>query len=285
MWTGTLHAVLVLVCGVLWLAPSFVASHGRRKAHPPGLVRPPAGFIPIIQTKALFCSPVGKKAKDRLPIILKTFGNTAFDFLFFAYDATNWEQERWYRDPHISVVKEEGMGKWVFAEKYLQPGIVKNYSHIFFWDDDVAPSTRFDALQYLFIIQRNGIHMSQPMVSKGGHCGRKGTCIGEDELFPFTRKIPTVEVMAPVYSVEVWRTCFHNQISVSIDPRGTGWGVDVYLGNCGACFTVEKKAINLPVWHMDTQSINRSTFSQSGTEAAMGYQKLTAGLKCSRMDG
>ena len=58
--------------------------------------------------------------------------------------------------------------RW-YAKRFLHPSIVAPYEYIFIWDQDLGSET-FDAEEYIKIVRKHGLEISQPGmdITRGG---------------------------------------------------------------------------------------------------------------------
>jgi hypothetical protein len=159
-----------------------------------------------VKGKALLAMPVGAEAAERVDALVNAFGFEHFDFMFFVYDAEEpggvWEEYMWYN--RVKFVYMPKTGKWSYAKRFMSPDVVHDYEFIFFWDDDIALTSGVNPTQYLSLVQRLGIEISQPVVSLNGHYCNQGLC---EDSGPLLHQVPMVEIMVGVYSRRVWTEC------------------------------------------------------------------------------
>ncbi|KAH7577285.1 hypothetical protein JRO89_XS01G0231700 [Xanthoceras sorbifolium] len=164
-----------------------------------------------------------------------------FTILLFHYDGrtSEWEEFEWSkRAIHVSARKQT---KWWFAKRFLHPDIVAAYDHIFIWDEDLGLDN-FDAEEYIKLVRKHGLEISQPGLEANGGLTwemtkkrddsevhkkaeeRNGWC-GDPHLPPCAA---FVEIMAPVFSRDAWR-CVWYMIQNDLIH---GWGLDFALRKC-----------------------------------------------------
>ncbi|MEK7954214.1 DUF707 domain-containing protein [Luteolibacter soli] len=178
-----------------------------------------------VPPRMLYVSPVGAPASSLLPITLDVFRNAGADCLLLQYDEAELgipEDVRAIRDRDY---------KWPLAYRNLHPDVVADYDYVFFWDDDLGIKG-FDPARFVRIMQINHLAMAQPAI-ESPHClshaitsrkpcppwrGSEGTAprriVGRLTNF--------VEIMAPVFTRDAWRTVYSY-----VDPGShSGWGYD-----------------------------------------------------------
>ncbi|XP_073057609.1 uncharacterized protein [Primulina eburnea] len=191
--------------------------------------------------KYLVTFTVGYDQKNNINAAVKKFSNN-FTIVLFHYDGqTNeWDDEfEWSkRAIHVSVKKQT---KWWYAKRFLHPDIVAPYDYIFIWDEDLGVKN-FDAEEYIKIVKKHGLEISQPGLdpSRGitwqmtkrrpnveAHLEteeRPGWC-SDPHLPPCAA---FVEIMAPVFSRDAWRCVWH----MIQNDLVHGWGLDLALQKC-----------------------------------------------------
>ncbi|XP_075482193.1 uncharacterized protein LOC142522593 isoform X1 [Primulina tabacum] len=191
--------------------------------------------------KYLVTFTVGYDQRDNINAAVKKFSNN-FTIVLFHYDGrTNeWDNEfEWSkRAIHVSVKKQT---KWWYAKRFLHPDIVAPYDYIFIWDEDLGVKN-FDAEEYIKIVKKHGLEISQPGLdpSRGitwqmtkrrpgveAHLEteeRPGWC-SDPHLPPCAA---FVEIMAPVFSRDAWRCVWH----MIQNDLVHGWGLDLALQKC-----------------------------------------------------
>lgn len=215
----------------------------------------PNGRFPF-KGKALVAIPIGSKAHDASTIdaLVRSMGHDAFDYLFFAFDDTDWTEYDWYERPGVSVKHERG-AKWTFYKDHLKPDVVEKYTHLFLWDDDLAPAPGFDGEGLLHLMQSLDIVCAQPMIRSNAH-NIEGTQVESRNGSHLLHETRVVEVMAPVLATKWWAQCIYPRL---VRDRGSGYGVDSYLFQYGDCVPPQFYAVRFPVDHLDTKSLSKKT--------------------------
>ncbi|KAJ8569740.1 hypothetical protein K7X08_006317 [Anisodus acutangulus] len=213
---------------------------------PPGIVTSESDFYPrrlwgkpsedlTSKPKYLVTFTVGVKQKHNIDAAVKKFSDD-FTILLFHYDGktTEWDEFEWSkRAIHVSARKQT---KWWYAKRFLHPDIVAPYDYIFILDEDLGLE-HFDAKEYIKLVKKHGLEISQP-----GLDPRRGTTWqmtkrrGDREVHTTTEEKPGwckdphlppcaafVEIMAPVFSRDAWR-CVNDLVH--------GWGLDFALRKC-----------------------------------------------------
>ncbi|XP_022966838.1 uncharacterized protein LOC111466424 isoform X1 [Cucurbita maxima] len=183
---------------------------------------------------------VGYNQRDNIDKAVKKFSEN-FTILLFHYDGrtTEWDDFEWSkRAIHVSARKQS---KWWYAKRFLHPDIVAPYDYIFVWDEDLGVEN-FDAEEYIKLVRKHGLEISQPglepvkglawqMTKKQDglevhkHTVEKaGWCTGPN-MPPCAA---FVEIMAPVFSRTAWR-CVWYMIQNDLIH---GWGLDFAVRKC-----------------------------------------------------
>ncbi|KMZ56669.1 hypothetical protein ZOSMA_92G00300 [Zostera marina] len=171
--------------------------------------------------KYLVAFTVGAKQKMNIDAAVKKFSNN-FTILLFHYDGRidEWDEFEWSKQViHINVGKQ---AKWWYAKRFLHPDIVDTYEYIFIWDEDLGLEN-FDAEEYIKIVKKHGLEISQPGVKSEKEILWKLTKRQENkEIHRF------VEIMAPVFTRKAWR-CVWYMIQ---NDLGHGWELDYEFRRC-----------------------------------------------------
>ncbi|KAJ1268286.1 hypothetical protein BS78_07G123700 [Paspalum vaginatum] len=165
-----------------------------------------------------------------------------FDVMLFHYDGhtTEWDEFEWSKEAvHVSA---RGQAKWWYAKRFLHPSIVAPYEYIFVWDQDLGVET-FDAEEYIKIVKKHGLEISQPglditrgvknyeiNVRRNDTEIHRSTSAGE-KCTANVHQLPCsgfVEVMAPVFTREAWSCVWHMVQSDLVH----GWGLDWNFWRC-----------------------------------------------------
>ncbi|KAJ4845343.1 hypothetical protein Tsubulata_043198 [Turnera subulata] len=173
---------------------------------PPGIVESESDFYLrrlwgspsedlTIKPKYLVTFTVGYNQKDDINAAVKKFSEN-FNIVLFHYDGrtTEWDEFEWSRRAiHISAPKQT---KW-YAKRFLHPDIVAAYDYIFLWDEDLGVD-HFDAEEYIKLVRKHGLEISQPGLDPD-----RGT------TWAMTKRRDGVEIMATVFSRDAWRCVWH----------------------------------------------------------------------------
>ncbi|KMZ56668.1 Lysine ketoglutarate reductase trans-splicing related 1 [Zostera marina] len=218
---------------------------------PPGIIRSESDYylrrlwgnpnedLPMKQ-KYLVAFTVGAKQKQYVNAAVKKFSSN-FTILLFHYDGLTdeWDEFEWSKQAiHISVRRQ---AKWWYAKRFLHPDIIAAYEYIFIWDEDLGVEN-FDGEEYLKIVKRHGLEISQPgldsnkrpvwlltkrQIDKEIHRfvdERSGRC-----ATPYVPPCAAfVEIMAPVFSRKAWRCVWH----MIQNDLVHGWGLDLSVRRC-----------------------------------------------------
>lgn len=226
--------------------------------NPPGAERLPPGIIEaesdlylrrlwglpsedlIIKPRYLVTFTVGYSQKDNIDAAVKKFSEN-FTILLFHYDGrtSEWDELDWsQRVIHISARRQT---KWWYAKRFLHPDIVARYDYIFIWDEDLGLE-HFDAEEYIKMVRKHGLEISQPGLEPNSGFTWEMTRMKEgSEVHKETEERPGwcndphlppcaafVEIMAPVFSRAAWR-CVWYMIQNDLVH---GWGLDFALRRC-----------------------------------------------------
>ncbi|XP_062192259.1 uncharacterized protein LOC133895772 [Phragmites australis] len=191
--------------------------------------------------KYLLVLTIGYNEKANVNATVHKFSNN-FDVVLFHYDGqtTEWDEFEWSKQAvHVSA---RGQTKWWYAKRFMHPSIVAPYEYIFLWDEDLGVET-FDAEEYLKIVKKHGLEISQPgldttrgpkpffgiTVRRNGSEMHKSTTLGSTAGKCTSRLCSGfVEVMAPVFSREAW-TCVWHMIQNDLVH---GHGLDLNFWRC-----------------------------------------------------
>ncbi|XP_061358072.1 uncharacterized protein LOC133302326 [Gastrolobium bilobum] len=193
-----------------------------------------------VKQKYLVTFTVGYDQRNNIDAAIKKFSDK-FTIVLFHYDgrATEWNEFEWSkRAIHISVRKQT---KWWYAKRFLHPDIVAPYDYIFIWDEDLGVE-HFDAEEYLKMVRKHGLEISQPgldpsssftwqMTKKRADVEVHKKAEERNGWCPDPHTPPCaafVEIMAPVFSRDAWRCVWHMIQNDLIH----GWGLDFALRKC-----------------------------------------------------
>ncbi|CAN8291297.1 unnamed protein product [Cochlearia groenlandica] len=185
---------------------------------------------------------VGYNQRYNIDACIKKFSDN-FTILLFHYDGrtSEWNDEfEWSKNAiHISVLKQT---KWWYAKRFLHPDIIARYDYIFIWDEDLGVE-HFDAEEYIHMVKKHGLEISQPGLDpeKGFtwqitkrrenvevHKVETGESLEWCSHPPRPPCAAFVEIMAPVFSKDAWRCVWH----MIQNDLVHGWGLDFALRRC-----------------------------------------------------
>lgn len=183
---------------------------------------------------------VGFDQKKNIDAAVKKFSEN-FTIVLFHYDgrASEWEELEWSKQAiHVSVQKQT---KWWYAKRFLHPDIVAPYEYIFMWDEDLGVE-HFDAEEYIKLVRKHGLEISQPGLEPNkGLTWQMTMRRGDSEVHKDTVEKPGwctdphlppcaafVEIMATVLSRDAWRCVWH----MIQNDLVHGWGLDFALRKC-----------------------------------------------------
>ncbi|XP_078447211.1 uncharacterized protein LOC144716066 [Wolffia australiana] len=199
----------------------------------------PSEDLPLKQ-KYLVAFTVGYAQRLNIDAAVKKFSSN-FTILLFHYDGitTEWNEFEWSKQAiHINVPKQT---KWWYAKRFLHPNIVAPYEYIFIWDEDLGLEN-FHAEEYIKLVRKHGLEISQPGVDPNPHIlwemtrrkigqeihkiieEKSGWC--KDPHLPPCGAF--VEIQAPVFSREAWRCVWH----LIQNDLVHGWGLDLAMWRC-----------------------------------------------------
>ncbi|KAM7269077.1 hypothetical protein ACFE04_024574 [Oxalis oulophora] len=190
--------------------------------------------------KYLLTFTVGYDQRHNIDQSIRKFSDD-FTILLFHYDGrtTEWDEFEWSKNAiHVSVRKQT---KWWYAKRFLHPDIVAQYEYIFIWDEDLGVE-HFNAEQYIKLVKKHGLEISQPGLEPNkGLTWQMTKRRGDREVHKQTEEKPGwcsdphlppcaafVEIMAPVFSREAWRCVWH----MIQNDLVHGWGLDFALRKC-----------------------------------------------------
>ncbi len=165
--------------------------------------------------KVLYASPVGRFGKEYLAKTISSFGTDGVDYLIFAYDDTEFPEPIF---KSCTFIRESGL-KWQFAKKYLTEAFCQAYDFIMIWDDDIDVSG-FSLKNYLSIIRRNQLQLSQPALSRNSAYSHSITL--KTEGSKIGRFTDFVEIMVPIFDPKAWQR-YRSMITAA---STWGWGMD-----------------------------------------------------------
>ncbi|XP_059450048.1 uncharacterized protein LOC132181023 isoform X2 [Corylus avellana] len=218
---------------------------------PPGIIESESDFFLrrlwgqpsedlTIKPKYLVTFTVGYDQKNNINAAVKKFSEN-FTILLFHYDGrtSEWDEFEWSRRAiHVSAQKQT---KWWYAKRFLHPDIVAPYDYIFIWDEDLGVE-HFDAEEYIKLVRKHGLEISQPGLEPNkGLTWQMTKRRGDSEVHKDTEEKPGwcsdphlppcaafVEIMAPVFSRDAWRCVWH----MIQNDLVHGWGLDFALRKC-----------------------------------------------------
>ncbi|WOL02455.1 hypothetical protein Cni_G11174 [Canna indica] len=193
-----------------------------------------------IQPKYLVTFTVGHDQKNNIDAAVKRFSEN-FTIMLFHYDGrtSEWDEFEWSKKAiHVAVRKQT---KWWFAKRFLHPDIVAPYDYIFIWDEDLGLD-HFDAEEYIKLVKKHGLEISQPALDQRKGLSwqmtkrRRGREVHQEtEEKPGRCSDPHlppcaafVEIMATVFSRDAWRCAWH----MIQNDLVHGWGIDFALRRC-----------------------------------------------------
>ncbi|XP_048230182.1 uncharacterized protein LOC8279099 isoform X1 [Ricinus communis] len=193
-----------------------------------------------VKAKYLVTFTVGFNQKNNIDAAVKKFSEN-FTIVLFHYDGrtTEWDEFEWSkRAIHVSVAKQT---KWWYAKRFLHPDIVAPYEYIFMWDEDLGVE-HFDAEEYIKLVKKHGLEISQPGLDPDRGTTWAMTKRRDDsEVHKYTEEKPGwctdphlppcaafVEIMATVFSRDAWRCVWH----MIQNDLVHGWGLDFSMRKC-----------------------------------------------------
>ncbi|KZV17806.1 hypothetical protein F511_01615 [Dorcoceras hygrometricum] len=194
----------------------------------------------VIEPKYLITFTVGYNQKNNIDAAVKKFSEN-FTVLLFHYDGrtSEWDEFEWSkRAIHVSAAKQT---KWWYAKRFLHPDIVAPYDYVFIWDEDLGVE-HFDAEEYIKLVRKHGLEISQPALEPTRKTSWEMTKrqidhevhkeVNERPGWCSSQQLPPcaafVEIMAPVFSREAWRCAWH----LIQNDLVHGWGLDLALQKC-----------------------------------------------------
>lgn len=193
-----------------------------------------------IKPKYLVTFTVGVDQKNNIDAAVKKFSEN-FTIVLFHYDGrtSEWDEFEWSRRAiHVSARKQT---KWWYAKRFLHPDIVAPYEYVFIWDEDLGVE-HFDAEEYIKLVRKHGLEISQPGLEPNNGLTWQMTKRRDDsEVHKITEEKPGwcnnphlppcaafVEIMATVFSRDAWRCVWH----MIQNDLVHGWGLDFALRKC-----------------------------------------------------
>ncbi|OEL27838.1 hypothetical protein BAE44_0011142 [Dichanthelium oligosanthes] len=192
--------------------------------------------------KYLLTLTVGYSEKANVNATVHKFSDD-FDVMLFHYDGctTEWDADfEWSKEAiHVSARKQ---AKWWYAKRFLHPSVVAPYDYVFLWDEDLNVDF-FDADEYVRLVRKHGLEISQPglditrgkktydvTIRRNGSEVHRNTVGGPGNCTDVHQRPCSgfVEVMAPVFSREAWACAWHMVQNDLIH----GWGLDHNFWRC-----------------------------------------------------
>ncbi|CAO2163631.1 unnamed protein product [Urochloa humidicola] len=227
--------------------------------------------------KYLLVLTVGYSDKVNVNATIHKFSKN-FDVILFHYDGrtSEWDEFEWSKEAvHVSARKQ---AKWWYAKRFLHPSIVAPYEYIFIWDQDLGTET-FDAEEYIKIVKKHGLQISQPgmditrgvktydvNVRRNDTEIHRSTSVGKCSTDIHKRPCSAfVEVNAPVFTKEAWSCVWH----MIQNDLVHGWGLD---WNFWRCVDEPEKQIGI----VDAQYVAHHsgfTLGNPGNETADGSRR------------
>lgn len=194
--------------------------------------------------KYLLALPVGIKQNASVDAIVKKFPKQHFQIVLFHYDnvVDDWNQFEW--NDRVIHVQSTGQSKWWFAKRFLHPDVVAPYEYIFVWDEDLGVEN-FDPMEYVEIVKRHELQISQPAVAgasswpitvrqswTGKEVHKRTPWEGLIDNCTNSKVTPPcagfVEIQAPVFESRNWRCVWH----LIQNDLVMAWGLDFELQAC-----------------------------------------------------
>lgn len=235
-----------------------------------------------MKPKYLVTFTVGLGQKSNIDAAVKKFSGN-FTIMLFHYDGrtSEWDDLEWSKQAiHVSVLKQT---KWWYAKRFLHPDVVAAYDYIFIWDEDLGVE-HFDAEEYLKLVRKHGLEISQPGLDPNrGTTWQMTKRRGDLEVHKDTEEKPGwcsdphlppcaafVEIMAPVFSRNAWRCVWH----MIQNDLVHGWGLDFALSKCVET-AHEKIGVVDAQWivHQTVPSLGNQGMAQNGKQPWEGVRE------------
>ncbi|CAH9133490.1 unnamed protein product [Cuscuta epithymum] len=219
--------------------------------------------------KYLVTFTVGYNQKKIIDAAVKKFSDN-FTILLFHYDGrtSEWDEFEWSKNViHVTANEQT---KWWYAKRFLHPDIVSPYDYIFIWDEDIGVD-HFDAEEYIKLVKKHGLEISQPALESYKDVGITWQMTrqikGYSEVHKETKEragwcwdlhqppcAAFVEIMAPVFSRNAWRCVWH----MIQNDLVHGWGLDFALQRCVEPPAIEKIGVvdAQPIVHQGIPSLS-----------------------------
>ncbi|KAK1403256.1 Lysine ketoglutarate reductase trans-splicing protein [Heracleum sosnowskyi] len=242
-----------------------------------------------ITPKYLVTFTVGYNQRHNIDASIKKFSEN-FTILLFHYDnrATEWDEYEWSKKViHVTAPKQT---KWWYAKRFLHPDIVAAYDYIFIWDEDLGVEN-FDAEEYIKLVKKHGLEISQPGLNpQEGQAWRMTRRMKDSEVHKKAKEIPEwckdphlppcaafVEIMAPVFSRDAWRCVWH----MIQNDLVHGWGLDLALQHCVEP-AYEKIGVVDAQWivHQGIPSLGDNGQGDDGKQPRQGQMRLQVRKRC-----
>ena len=156
-----------------------------------------------------------KDGKDNLRRIVERFGHDTFDYLFFIYDDSRYDDDCFAR---CEIVYDKSPVFWRL-KRLVTPERCRRYEYVFIWVDDLD-ILDFDPQNFLQILRTHRIEVAQPALSPDSVIYHPVTAHQNE---PIGRYTDFVEEMAFVFRGDLWERFWR---LISPDSNPWGWGYD-----------------------------------------------------------
>ncbi|KAF5479695.1 hypothetical protein F2P56_000494 [Juglans regia] len=193
-----------------------------------------------IKPKYLVTFTVGYDQRNNIDAAVKKFSEN-FTILLFHYDGrtSEWDEFEWSRRAiHVSARKQT---KWWYAKRFLHPDIVAAYDYIFMWDEDLGVE-HFDAEEYIKLVRKHGLEISQPgLEPNNGLTWQMTKMRGNGEVHKDTEEkpgwctdphLPPCAAYAHIADPDHLLLSSSAQEFLELNDLVHGWGLDFALRKC-----------------------------------------------------
>jgi len=206
--------------------------------------------------KSFVAIAVGIDSEPFVDQLIQLFGMKNFTFMLFSYhplSLTKFTTYSWFDE--VFFVSYPGQMKWWYMKRFLTPIAMKHYEYIFIFDDDVIlkPET-FRPLEYIQLLRKFNIHLSQPAHAKGSP-GALHMSTHQRDNFTHGHWNDLIECgPGTVLSSIIWQTCVWDLLQEDLT---SGYGIDLIWHNyCKKIYGFDRTAIidKFTMFHGDKRS-------------------------------
>ena len=165
----------------------------------------------------LFSTPLGHKGIDYFKEIVRRFETYFFDYQVFWYEDS--EPPEWlYEIGNVIIEKDKNYG---YAMNHLKPETLEEYTHIFYWMDDIDIKG-FSIENFMKLFLKHNLEIAMPSLNESS----------VPIAWPHTKQKKDVKVMkvnmcepiALCFTADAWRKWY----DMLLPECRCGWGYDLF---------------------------------------------------------